>query len=327
MVDHVAVTRERFRAVARVAPLARSRSRWISYSDAEMLCERLAAQLLERYGRAELRAFGVHPIPRGGLIVCGLLAYLLDLQPDRFQPDSARPLLVVDDCAISGVRFHQTLRATSPAPVLFTPLLSHPGLRAAIVAAEPRVLAVHSADDLRDATAEMVPEPSAREIWERTWAARGPPGAYWLGQPELVGFAWSEPDQLLWNAGIGQVESGWTLISPDRCLKTRARLTAPLGGAPLRGARGPLRPAPHVAHGDFGDELLLANLATDECLALEGTAADFWRALIASGTVDGIVALLAARYDVEPARLRADVEGFVADLRAAGFLVELPAGA
>lgn len=320
MADHVSTTRARFRAVARVAPFTRAGGRWISYAQAELLCERLAAQLIDHYGRAELHRFGVQPIPRGGLIVLGLLGYLLDLRPDQFRPDPGRPLLVVDDCAISGVRFHQMLRATSAAPVLFAPLLSHPGLRAAIAAAEPRMLAVHSGDDLRDVTAELVPDPAERRAWEETWARRGPIGAYWLGQPEPVSFAWSEPDQLLWNPGAAQVESGWALTSPDRCLKTRAALTAPLGGAPLRGERGPLRPAPHVAHGDFGKELLLANLATDECIALEGTAVDFWRALIARGSLEAIVELVAPRYEVEPARLRADAENFVATMLAAGFL-------
>ncbi|MCZ7568524.1 MAG: PqqD family protein [Ardenticatenaceae bacterium] len=326
MVDHAPVTRERFRAVAGVAPLMRAGGRWISYSQAEGLCERLAAQLVEQYGRTELRRFGVQAIPRGGLIVLGLLAYLLDLRRDQFEPDPDRPLLLVDDCAISGVRFRQALQATPAARVLFTPLLSTPALRAAIVAAEPRVLAVHSADDLRDVTAGLIPDPAARAVWEQSWATHGPAGAYWIGQPELVGFAWSEPDQLLWNASTGRVESGWALISPDRCLKTRARLSAPLG-APVQGERGPLRPAPQIAHGDFGESLLLANLASDECIALERTAADVWRALIASGTVEGIVELVAPRYDVEPARLRADVEDFVAAMHAAGFLAELPSGA
>ena len=70
--------------------------RYIDYRQAESDCETLAGLLLGGYSRQELRGFAIHGIPRGGLIVLGMLAYMLDLKADQLsaKADPTRPLLL-----------------------------------------------------------------------------------------------------------------------------------------------------------------------------------------------------------------------------------------
>ena len=89
----------------------------------EMLSARLVpwpSQLVDSLGTETLSRCRFVALPRGGLFVLGMLAYLLDLRADRvgdvgesgIRPggsDSA-PLVLVDDCALSGLRFSETSR-------------------------------------------------------------------------------------------------------------------------------------------------------------------------------------------------------------------------
>src|ERR671910_1255702 len=86
------------------------RLRYVGYAQAQEDCERLAARLVERFGRDELRGFRFVAIPRGGFIVLGMLAYILGLERSQleaapYSEHAGAPLVVVDDCALSGVRF------------------------------------------------------------------------------------------------------------------------------------------------------------------------------------------------------------------------------
>lgn len=76
------------------------RLRYVGYKQAEEDCERLAELLVERFGREELQSFRFTAIPRGGLIVLGMLAYVLGLRQSQLEPPHSpeRPLVVVDDC-------------------------------------------------------------------------------------------------------------------------------------------------------------------------------------------------------------------------------------
>ena len=100
--------------------------RYVDHGAVTDACVRLADQLVEHLGTETLERAVFTAIPRGGLIVLGQLAYVLGLRHDQLAvdaddaddraSDSTRPLLVVDDCLLSGVRstrFLDTVTAPS----------------------------------------------------------------------------------------------------------------------------------------------------------------------------------------------------------------------
>jgi hypothetical protein len=60
-----------------------------------------------------------------------------------------------------------------------------------------------------------------------------------------------------------------------------------------------------------GDEGVLVNLNTERYLGLNAVGARMWTALGNSGSIEAAYEQLLQEYDVEPARLRADLDEFV----------------
>jgi hypothetical protein len=67
---------------------------------------------------------------------------------------------------------------------------------------------------------------------------------------------------------------------------------------------------PAVNHERLDDEVIAINLDTGVYFAMDDTAADCWSVLAAAGTIDDMVALLVARFEVESDVARRDVEAF-----------------
>ncbi len=311
--------------------------RFVDYRRAERDCEVLAARLLDGLGRERLRGALFTAIPRGGLIVLGMLAYWLDLEADQLvaprlapvaDPPAAKPpraagpsgadplLVVVDDCALTGYRFGTRLAASPHREVVFAHLYSHPDLRRAIVAAEPRVVACVAAHDLADHAAESHPDETDREAWRRRWHERLGPGRYWVGRPELVSFAWSEPARPTWNPAVDRVEEGWRLLPPHLCLGNRVRLVAPSQAARSVGWRQPEA----VASGEVDGVVWLCDTRSGEVVSLTGVAAEMWRRVAGWGSLEAAVTDLAGVYAAGEAEIRRDIEALAADLAARGFL-------
>lgn len=300
-------------------------ARYVGYAHAERDCEALAAALLARYSRADLQRFSYLPIPRGGLIVLGMLSYLLDLAPERLAvgrpPDG--PVVVVDDCALTGARLAATLQTVPETDVVVAHLYSHPDLRRAVRRREPRVTGCVAAHDLRDLAPEAYPDPEDLRRWRRRWRRRLGPGRYWHGQPELVAFAWTEPDRPFWNPATERVEDAWRLVPPHLCLKNRARLGPPSD----RPGRAVWRVPLGLAYGDFDGLLWLCRPDGGGTYLLEGLGADVWRGLARWGDPAAASAALAAAYEVDAAAARADVDAFASRLAAAGLLERSDDGA
>lgn len=295
---------------------------WISYAQAERDCERLAAQLRKRFGHRELADFHFTAIPRGGLIVLGMLAYVLGLERAQLEaphpPDA--PLVVVDDCAFTGFRFGQFLGRCASTQVIFASLYAHPDLRAAIVAQEPRVLACLSAQDLHDYGPERWDEDYS--TWREQRLAQMGEGRYWVGQTEHVCFPWNEPDRSVFNSATGKLEPGWRIVPPELCLKNRL----PPGVIPIPvqiqpEGKGPLKPSARVIFGDLEDEIVVGDLESRQTFGLRDSAAEMWRAIVEHGNLEDAAAALAGLYDVEEAILRADLRAFADDLLARGLLM------
>lgn len=304
----------------RALPGLYARLRYVDYRQAERDSERLAMQLTERFGPAMLRQFHFTAIPRGGQIVLGMLAYVLGLRQDQLLPpeDPEAVLVAVDDCAISGFRFSRFLESCRQRWIIFATLYSPPSLRAAIEAEEPRVIACLSAHDKPEH-----PEPATADspaLNRQGWRSKLPGKRYWLGSTDIVCFAWSEPDYPLWNPVTEQIETGWRLLPPELCLKNRELGREPLPVQVQPTGKGPLKPSGQVIFGEFQGDLAVGNLDTGECFRLEGVAADFWRALVATGDLESSLGVLLPDYEVDETTLRADLRNFLNELRARGLL-------
>lgn len=313
--------RARLEELASRVSQERRRLLYIGYGQAEEECERLASLLVSELGARELSGFSFRPIPRGGFIVLGMLAYLLDLPRERLSaPEVAgQPVVLVDDCALTGARFSAALRTTAAPRVVFAHLRSPRGLRAAVEAREPRVQCL-AAHDLAD-DAESMPEAELQE-WRELWRGRLGSDRYYLGRVEPVAFAWSEPDRLLWNAASGRLEEAWRLASPAECLRTRGRLGPAAAGPP----EPRWRAASTVASADLGHEVWLCDTEGGRVISLEGTAAAMWRRLARHGDPALAAAELAEEFEVESTLLRRDLDELARRLCERGLLEPVEAG-
>ena len=294
---------------------------YVNYAQAEEDVEHLATMLIERFGRDELRCFRFAAIPRGGLVVLGMLSYALGLRHAQLEPPHPpeAPLVVVDDCAMSGYRFDQYLARCESDQVVFAQLYSHPELRAAIEARQPRVIACLGARDLRDHAPEMYGEDYP--LWRERWANRFRATGYWLGQPGHLCFPWNEPDVTAWNPVTKKMERGWRLVPPELCLKNRPAYGAkPVTVQVQPEGTGPLRPSGHVLFGEFEENVVVGNIESGFSFTLTGVAAEMWKAIVERGDLDQAASSLAGEYDVEPRVLRADLRDFAEDLLARNLL-------
>lgn len=297
------------------------RWRYLSYAQVQEACERLAAHLLERFGRDELRRFRFTALPRGGFIVLGMLAYLLDLRQAQLEaPHPADvPLVVVDDCAISGLRFGRFLESCPDRQLIFAHLFSHPELRQAIEAREPSVMSCVSAHDTHDYAPEAFGEDYP--AWKERWWKRSDPRAYWVGQPEHICFPWNEPDVAIWNSATEREERGWQLAPPELCLKNRPAPGQELLEVQVQPeGKGPLKPSEHVLFGELNGRVILCSIEAEESFALSEVASAMWQAIVEHGEIDDAVATLVKDYEVDEAILQADLMAFVEELLARGLL-------
>jgi hypothetical protein len=63
-----------------------------------------------------------------------------------------------------------------------------------------------------------------------------------------------------------------------------------------------------------GDEAVLLDLKTERYVGLDGVSTRIWQVLTSGGTVQAAYDTLLAEFDVEPERLRTDLEEFVQEL-------------
>lgn len=298
-----------------------SHLRYVSYSQAEQDCEELAARLVVQFGRDDLYHFRFTAIPRGGHFVLGMLAYLLGLEQVQlvppFPPDT--PLVVVDDCALSGARFSRFLESCPGQQVIFAPLYSHPDLRTTIEAQEPQVVACLSARNLYDHGTECMGD--AYPLWRRIWRARMGDSGYWIGHLDHIGFAWSEPNRPIWIPTFKQTDKGWHILPPEFCIGNRMpRDTERIPIQVQPEAKGPLEPSEDVVFGELDGQVVVGKLSTMESFGLAGVAADMWRALVKHGNEEDVIVSLLHEYAVAEARLRADLRTLLNKLFARGLL-------
>jgi hypothetical protein len=297
--------------------------RYVSYPGVIEDCRILSSRLEERFGKKELKQYSFAAVPRGGLIVLGILSYLLDLKPRQLEPPHASdtPLVVVDDCAISGLRFGDFRKTRNENEIIFAPLYSHPDLRTAIEATEPRVIGCVSAHDLSDFSHDFN---CHTHPYEEVWQTRfGDGRRYWIGLPEYICFPWNEPDRPFWNPVNEKVECGWSILPQEYCLKNRAP-RIPVYIQPDQG--GPLRPTDQVIFAVIGNSVCIGDLMSKECYSMDGAAAEIWKAIIKYGDRNRIIPTLLRKFDCEEEDLCKDVDDFIATSIAKGILEQSDEG-
>lgn len=306
------------------------RLRYVSYGEAERVARALADQLLDHLGPEMLSRCQFAALPRGGLFVLGMLAYLLDLRADQVSgsstsavagPSDSAPLVLVDDCALSGLRFAETLDRVDARSVVFAHLFSHPRLRDAIREREGSVVGCHAGADLADLGDELLEED--RAAWEARWKERSDGRAYWIGLPEHVCFPWNEPDIAIWNEESGAEEAPWRIVPPEFCLKNIPVVDGSIRLQEQGAFEGSIRPGEGTVFARLEEEVLVADTETGRAYSFPGIAGEIWMGLVAGENPDGIVDRLAAEYEVEPAPVRSDIGALLKEALGLGLLTRV----
>jgi hypothetical protein len=278
------------------------RLRPMPYTQVEEACQELAVALRQRVGATSLRDLSVVPLPRGGLIVAALLAYALEVAPERIGrvPASGRVILV-DDCVLSGARLQQWLRAHPDVDIIAVHLASSTACREAL-RRHPQVIDSIAAVDLRDHAADY------DDDWHRRWGERAV-DALWVGDIDHVVFPWNEPESSVWNPARQRGEHAWRVVPPSWCLKNRVQ-----GGRASEDIQlnvvdgdGPVRPSDDVLWAELGEGLLVATPGVERGVRLRGIAAHCWRAVVEHGHPDRLTKELAEQFDVPEPVVREDV--------------------
>lgn len=283
--------------------------RFVDYHQAEQDAALLAQQLLSRYTPAELGQMAFYGLPRGGLIVLGLLAYQLDLRPQQLQPaspDGFAALCLVDDCALTGNRLVETLMNVPHDRVVIAALYAAAGLYSAVQQQFPHVetcLAAHFLAEKPGADLQHGDELRLQEfLADRLYAA----------PLELVAFAWNEPDFIaLTPFDVGPSQQ-WRFLPPHQCGKNRQALDLP----PRPAAELQWIVPQGIVYGWHGGVLYLLDTRREEVFRLDGLAADSWRALAGYGSTVAALAYLRRQYArVAPSALQESLETNLAAFR------------
>lgn len=313
---------DRFRLATLITQLqeAADRLRYVDWAAVEDSVDRLAVRLVDELGSAEVGRAGVVAVPRGGLVVAGLLAVRLGIAVEPSPPSvGCGPALLVDDVVLSGRRMSQMVSQLGSPDVVAVTLCSHPELRRA---ATQRwgLRAFVSADDLTDHAPSV--HGSRYSEWRHRWRERQPDDL-WTGQPEHVVFPWNEPESQFANEVTGELEPSWRLVPSELCLKNR-----PVPGEHLpvhehQEGPGPVGAAPGVVALPFRGSTVVVPL-TGQCVRLSVAGEVFWEQLMAAGSLDEAAKELSRRYGISAETVSNDVAAFAGDLADRGLICGLP---
>ena len=305
---------EHLRQVARSIRWRASNLTYIGYRGAEEACRLLADQIEEVLGRKKVEQAAFFGVPRGGLIVLGMVSYALDLDSNQFGPSSSgQHAVVVDDCALSGNRLGRFLRTLDHDKVLLATLFSNPNLRSAMRRAERNVIDFVSAHDLKDFSHLK----EDQDAWRQKWLSRDIGKRYWLGSVSPVAFAWGDPDNARWNSATERMERGPTIVPPAFCLKARYQEWSHDEYPQVQlqpSAKGPIKPQESVVFGKVEESTIVANPDADVCIEIKDTGAAIWHAMIKLGRREDIVDSLLQEYDIDRASLTSHVDQFLRQL-------------
>ena len=309
----------RLRHVERWIHQARQRCKWYSYPDTVRLTEKLAVELKECLG-SDISKVDWLAIPRGGLIVLGLLSYALGLRQERLENslDEERPLVIIDDCALTGNRFSRFTEKVERKEVLFANLCSPLEVREAIVSTEPAVSHCLAADTLHNMAPTL--QGKGYDGWEERVRAYLDTKRYWIGQSEIPIFPWSEPDHNFWNPITKTVESGWQVAPPELTLKSKHRESQSPKVFDIPDQKGVFLLGDAVLYYPKDSTVYIFDCETKAQYKLEKVGALLWIAFLKYKTMEDVVALVQSAYSVSPGKAKKDADRFAGQLLQKGLL-------
>ncbi len=71
---------------------------------------------------------------------------------------------------------------------------------------------------------------------------------------------------------------------------------------------------------ELGGEVVMLDLASQHYFGLTGSGSEMWQLIAQHGSAGSVIECMLAKYDVDPANLRADFEKLVDELAAKGML-------
>lgn len=287
--------------------------RFIEYQEVEDLCARLGDRIRTFLSPEKLDQCTYVAIPRGGLIVLSFLSYLLNLRRDQIFPlesfNKDHPLVIVDDCCLSGARFATYIKNFPDRKIVFAHLLSTPGVRQSILDNEKRVLACLAAENLIEL--ELPASIQTEEFHRKNSNVF----FYWFGYVAPFAFPWAEPDTTIWNGNAKRFES-WHRLPPRMCLESRAELNVPYWVSQAISYNVPS----HVYWRAENDLIWLMHLGNEKIYLLKDVSAAIWRALATLGDLDLTKKFILQTFEVEEQQLEKDLHGYLEDLLAKGLI-------
>ena len=232
-----------------------------STEQAQLAVRRLANKMQNEMPADLLHKVRIVPIPRGGLLVAGWLAYALDFSHDQFFDDGVSPVCLVDDCALTGKRFGQMLSRFNGRDVWFCHLVSAPELRHAILRKERSVRGCIAADDLSVEQQKVVEQIASEDRYLNK--SVGP-----------VIFPWTEPGLPVTVPFSGEVQDGWRLMPPHLVLGNLALLKLP---PKVEIAPDDIQSSSHIVWRLQESSILLYEGDGQKLFELSGLAADLWK--------------------------------------------------
>ncbi len=80
--------------------------------------------------------------------------------------------------------------------------------------------------------------------------------------------------------------------------------------------------SPDVMVRKIGEEAVLLDLKTERYLGLDDVSARFWDLLTSGGSIQAAYQTLLAEFEVDPERLRTDLDAFVQELLQLGLVLQ-----
>lgn len=251
-------------------------------------------------------------IPRGGLFIQAMLSYFLPLKHHQLQYTEndvdTSPLIIVDDCAISGLRLAQQLEKFPNRDIYFFTIASPEKLRDSVKLKEARVLDFKSVVNIKSYS---------------TLKAQNTQQRYWLGQCDAVIFPWSETQRSHFSNGKLSNRPLWK-IAPDKlCMSTKAKKQAIKATEVKENQSAVLSTPDNILH--FTDQGItkILDASTMKHYSLDAIGSDIWQSLLSNSNLDHALAELSATYKVSKTRLNNDMQLLTQKLIDAGLINEL----
>ncbi|MEM7799537.1 MAG: hypothetical protein AAF633_10135, partial [Chloroflexota bacterium] len=182
---------------------------------------------------------------------------------------------IVDDCALTGLRFKTTIQKIERPQIGFFHLLSDPALRNQMMAVEEKVTWCLAASDLYE------------RVSGNSQSGKGLPAAlaqdrYLIKDLIQPIFPWNEPAMPIVMPFSDEIVDGWHLFPPHLVYKNRHALDLP----PLDAYLAPVWQVPsRIAYRWHAKRLTLLQLDTQESYVLADQQAAIWRMLAVYGEV------------------------------------------